>query len=96
MSELSAQGGSERYGACEDAAAGAAEQPLLAAALLNLRGGCLYLFTARLDVAVYTLFVGRDDPARRVGAAPCGRPKAPFLKEIFLRRVRRPRRAACS
>ena len=67
MSELSPQGGSERYGACEDAvAAGAAEQPLLAAALLNLRGGWFYSFILRLDVAVYTLSVVHDDP----GAPP--------------------------
>ena len=32
---------------------------LLAAPLLNLRGGWLYLFTARLNLAIYTLSVGR-------------------------------------
>ena len=35
---------------------------LLAAALLNLRGGWSYLFTVRLNLAAYTLFVGRDPP----------------------------------
>ena len=58
MSELSPQGGSEGYGACEDAAAGAAKQPLLAAALLKFPSGCFYWLTARLDIAVYTLFRG--------------------------------------
>ena len=74
MSELSAQGGSERYGACEDAAAGAAEQPLLAAALLNLRGGWFYLFILRLGGAVYTVFGDLQGPVlhrsgRRAGSS---------------------------
>ena len=43
---------------------------LFAAALLNLRGGWFYSFILRLGVAVYTLSVERDDPARRLFLPP--------------------------
>ena len=51
------------------AAAGAAEQPLLAAALLNFRGGWFYRFILRLGGAIYTLFAGRGLRSAAVGAA---------------------------
>ena len=82
MSELSPQGGSERFGACEDAvAAGAAEQPLLAAAPLNLRGGWFYRFIMRLGGAIYTLF-RRDAPDHPLVGKPLWGPCASPAKRV--------------